>query len=54
MILKLLQIAGALLMAAGIAAYILRNDQPGALLLLLGMVVYGGARLAVWLRRPDD
>ena len=50
--LKLGQIAGALLMAAGVAACTLRSDaMPG--LFILGVALYGGCRLAAWLRKRD-
>lgn len=51
--LKLGQIAGALLLAAGVASCTLR-EGPMTLFFLIGGLLYAGCRLAVWLRRRDD
>lgn len=48
--LKLGQVAGALLMSAGVAACALDNIEASPMLFLLGGVLYGGCRLAAWLR----
>lgn len=55
MILKLLQIAGALLMAAGVAAFALKAEtRTMAQLLLYGGLLYGGARIVAWLKKKPD
>jgi hypothetical protein len=46
---KLGQIAGALLMAAGVAAWQLRADHV-SLYFILGAALYAGCRLAAWLK----
>ena len=51
--LKLGQIAGALLMAAGVAACVMKEIQNTPGLMLAGGVLYGGCRLAAWLRKKD-
>lgn len=52
--LKLGQVAGVLLMGAGVAAHLLPADNPrvASQLLLAGAVAYAGCRLATWLRKP--
>ncbi len=52
-ILKLGQIAGALFMAGGVASCTMR-EGPMTLLFIIGGALYGGCRLAVWLRRRDE
>lgn len=54
LLLKLAQVAGALLMAAGMAAHLMDADDYTARLFLLGGVLYGGARLTAWLRSRSD
>ncbi len=50
---KLGQIAGALLLAAGVASCSLRESpQVMSWLFIGGAVLYGGCRMAAWLRRP--
>lgn len=49
--LKLGQILGALLMAAGVAACAMDQIERTPMLLLLGGLVYGGCRLTAWLRQ---
>lgn len=52
--LKLGQVAGVLLLGAGVAAHLLRAEgRTMSLLLLAGLALYGGCRLAAWLRRKD-
>jgi hypothetical protein len=52
--LKVGQIAGVLLLAAGVASCQLRAE-PGtmSLLFIFGGALYAGCRLASWLRRKD-
>lgn len=54
--LKLAQIAGALLMAAGVTGCML--SEPGterstAWLFIVGAMLYGGGRIAAWLKRDQ-
>ena len=49
--LKLGQIAGALLLAAGVASCTMKRSDF-AILFIAGAALYGGCRLAAWLRRP--
>lgn len=51
--LKLGQVAGALLMAAGVTACSLDHHPSTAPLMLAGALLYGGCRLAAWLRKAD-
>ncbi len=52
--LKLGQVAGALLMAAGVTGCILHSDiRSVSWLFILGGGLYGGCRLAAWLKKPD-
>jgi hypothetical protein len=51
--LKLGQVAGALLMAAGVTSCSLHGDST-ALLFILGGGLYAGCRLAAWLRRREE
>ena len=51
--LKLGQVAGALLLAAGVTSCSMRAG-PMAWLFILGGLTYGGCRLAAWLRRKDE
>lgn len=48
--LKLGQIAGALLMAAGVAACAMHRIDNTSTLMILGGLLYGGCRMAIWLR----
>lgn len=48
-ILKLGQILGALLLAAGVTSCTLK-EGPMSMLFILGGLVYGGSRIAAWLR----
>lgn len=48
-LLKLGQIAGVLLLAAGVASYIMNKTIP-TYWFLSGAMLYGGCRLAAWLR----
>lgn len=51
--LKLAQVAGALIMAAGVASCIAGDpaaDRSTAWLFIVGGVLYGGSRMAAWLR----
>lgn len=51
---KLAQIAGALLMAAGVTSCMLSEtgtDRSTAWLFIAGGLVYGVGRMALWLRR---
>ncbi len=51
-LLKLGQIAGALLLAAGVASCQMRSDpQAMSLLFIAGALLYGGCRLTAWLRK---
>lgn len=51
---KLGQIAGALLLAAGVASCSMSGDpQSTSWLFMGGAALYGGCRLAAWLRKPD-
>lgn len=50
--LKLGQVAGVLLLCWWFAAYLL-TKAPNALLFLAGAGLYGGCRLAAWLKKPD-
>jgi hypothetical protein len=53
-IFKLGQIGGALLMAAGVTGCILHSDiRSVSWLFILGGGLYGGCRLAAWLKRND-
>lgn len=53
-VMKLGQIVGAVLLAAGVASCSLRTDaQAMSWLFLAGGAVYGGCRLAAWLKRSD-
>lgn len=45
---KVAQVAGALLMAAGVTSCQLRADQYTSILFLIGAVLYGGGRMAAW------
>lgn len=48
------QIAGALLLAGGVASCQMRGDSGTMLFMFMaGTALYGGCRLAAWLRRPD-
>ena len=47
--LKLGQIGGVLVMAAGVAACQMNNIESTPFLMLVGGVMYGGCRLAAWL-----
>jgi hypothetical protein len=52
--LKLGQIAGALLLAAGVASCQMRSDpRTMSLLFIVGAMLYAGCRLTAWLRRND-
>lgn len=51
---KLGQIVGALLLAGGVASCQLRSDPSTmSVMFLAGALLYGGCRLAAWLRRAD-
>jgi len=50
---RLGQVAGALLLAAGVSSCILRGDpQAMSWLFIAGAVLYGASRVAEWLARP--
>lgn len=51
--LKLGQVAGALLMAAGVAACQMKEIQNTPMLMLAGILLYGGCRLSAWLSKKD-
>lgn len=51
-VLKLGQIAGVLMLAAGVTACQLQDDEAMPGLFLLGFLLYAGCRVAHWLRRP--
>lgn len=55
--LKLGQVAGVLLMAAGVMAFQLRADDAWLrampILFLLGIILFGGCRLFAWLTKDD-
>ena len=50
--LKLGQIAGVLLLAAGVASCSLKSSSF-TILFILGGALYGGCRLAAWLRKKE-
>ena len=50
-VLKLGQVVGALLLAAGVASCSMKSAGFAGFF-IAGAVVYGGCRLALWLRRP--
>ena len=54
-LLKLGQVAGVLLLAAGVASCQMATDggRGTPLLFLAGGLLYGGCRLWAWLRRPQ-
>lgn len=47
--LKLGQVAGALVMSAGVAACVQKQIEYSPGLFLLGGLIYGGCRLAAWM-----
>lgn len=49
---KLGQIVGALLMAASVAACQMKHIEYSPGLLMLGLAIYGGCRIAAWLKSP--
>lgn len=49
---KLGQIAGAALMAAGVASCQMKHIEYSPALFLLGGLLYGGCRIAAWLKSP--
>ena len=53
--LKLSQIAGALLLAIGLAAFIMKygDGRFAAQMMLLGGAIYAVGRIAIWLRAKD-
>lgn len=52
-VLKLGQVAGALLMSAGVASCIMSRPNPTfAACMFGGALLYAGCRLADWFRRP--
>lgn len=56
-VLKLAQILGALIMAAGVASCMIAepgSDRSTAWLFIVGATLYGGGRLAMWLRARDE
>jgi hypothetical protein len=54
LLLKLGQVAGALLLAAGVASCSMAAEgRTTPLLFIAGAVVYGGCRLAAWLMKRE-
>lgn len=51
-LMKLGQIAGALIMAAGVASCQMKHIEYSPGLLMVGLALYGGCRIAAWLKSP--